>query len=131
VGAQPQQVAGNPIQLGHDDADVLGARRRGHAEELSRWFRKTRGSWKPRDVIHAVERRDELAVGLRFAQLLHTAMQVTDHAFRVQNALTVQLELHLKHAVRRRVLRPHAAVISLVSNNVSLVDIDEITNRWV
>ena len=108
VRSQPEQVAGDPVQLRHDHADVLRAGRRGHAQQFLDGFAVAQAVGDRRDVVHAVERGHELAVGLRLAQLLDAAMEIADDAFRIQHAFAVELQLHLQHAVRRRVLRPHA-----------------------
>ena len=76
-------MAGDPVQLRHDHADVLRARRRGDAEQLLDGFAVTETVGYRRDVVHAVERGHELAVGLRFAELLDAAMQVADDALRI------------------------------------------------
>src|SRR5262249_40020673 len=108
VCSEPEQVTRDPIELGHNDANVLGTRRRLHAKQFLDRFAISKAIRDSSDVIHAIQRRNPLTVGLRFTQLLNTAMQITDHAVRVDIALTVQLELYLKHAVRGRMLRSHA-----------------------
>ena len=71
VRAQPEQVARDPVQFRHDDADVLSARRRLNAKQLLDGFAISEAVGNRGDVVHAVQRGNELAVRLRFAQLLH------------------------------------------------------------
>src|SRR5204863_1512264 len=108
VRSKPQQVASDAVQLRHKDSDVLRTRRRRDAEHLLDRFAESQAIRNGRDVIHAVERWYELAVGLMFAEFLNAAMEVTDDAFRVNDALAIQLQLYLQHTVCGRMLRTHA-----------------------
>ena len=108
VGAQPKQVARDPVQLGHDHTNVLRPRRSGHAEQFLDGLAISEAVGNRGDVVHAIQRGHELSVRLRLAQLFNAAMQISDHALGVDDPLAVELEFHLQHSVRRRVLRPHA-----------------------
>ena len=101
-------MARNTIQLGHDHADVLRARRRRDTEQFLYGFTIAEAVGHRRDVIHPIESGNELAVRLRFAKLLHTAMQIPDHTLRVDDTFAIQLEFHLKHSMCGRVLGTHA-----------------------
>ena len=83
VRSEPEQVAGDAVQFRHDDADVLGARRRGNAEQFFDGFAVAETIRNRRDVVHAIECRNPLAVGLSFAEFLDAAMQVSDDALRI------------------------------------------------
>ena len=108
VRGQPEQVAADTVQLGHDDTYVLSTRRRLDFEHFLDGFAVAETIRNRRNVVHPVQGRKELAVGLVLAQLFDATMQITDHAFGVQNTLTVELELDLQHAVSGGMLRPHA-----------------------
>ncbi len=69
VSTQPEQMAGDAVQLRHDDADVLRARRRRDAEHLLDGFAVSETIGNRRDVVHAIERRNKLAVGLMLRQV--------------------------------------------------------------
>jgi hypothetical protein len=67
VGSEPEQMTGDPVQLGHDDANILSARRRRHAKQLFHCLAITEAIGNGGNIVHAIERRNELSVGLGFA----------------------------------------------------------------
>src|SRR5262245_59258648 len=101
-------MTGNAVQFRHDDADVLRARRSGYSQQLLDGFTISKTIGYRRDVVHAIERRNKLSVSLIFTKLFNTAMEISDHALRIDDTLTVQLQLDLQHPVRGRMLRSHA-----------------------
>ena len=107
VRAQPQQVAGDAVQLREDDADGLRARRRFHVQQLLDRQAVAQAVGDRRHVVHAVHVGIELRVGAVLGDLLHAAMQVADDALGAQHLLAVELEDDAQHAVRGRVLRAH------------------------
>ena len=100
-------MAGEPVQFGENHANVVGAWRRLHVEQL---FHRLTVAQAVRDrcyVIHAIHIRIEHGVGAMFGNLFHPTMEVADHALGAQNFFAVQLEDHTQHAVGRRVLGAH------------------------
>ena len=107
VRAQPEQVAGDALQLGEDRANHARARRRFGAEQFLHRLAVAQAVRNRRHVVHAVHVGRELLVAAVLGDLLHAAVQVADHAFRADDLLAVEAQLHAQHAVRGRVLRPH------------------------
>ena len=105
--AQPQHVAGEPVQFGKNYANVSGAGRSIHIQKFFHRFAIAQAVRHRRYVIHAVHVGIEHGVCAVLGNLLHAAMEVTDHALRPQNLFAVQFQNHTQHAVRRRMLRAH------------------------
>ena len=105
--AQPQQVAGDAVQLREDDAHRLRARRRFHVQQLLHRQAVAQAVGDRGHVVHAVDVGVELRVGAVLGDLFHAAVQVADDAFGAQDLLAIQLEDDAQHAVRGRVLRTH------------------------
>src|SRR5262249_54071528 len=101
VCSEPQQVTRDPIELGHNDANMLGAGWGLYAEQFLDRFAIAKAIRDSSDVIHAIQRGNPLTVGLRFAQLLNTAMQIADHTLSVDNSFAIEFELYLQHPMRR------------------------------
>ena len=59
------------------------------------------------DVVHAIHVGIEHGVGAVLGNLLHSAMEVADHAFGAQNFFAVELEDDAQHAVGGGMLRAH------------------------
>ena len=107
VRPQPQQVAGDPLQLRQNRAHHTRARRRFGAQQFFHRLAVAQPVRNRRHVIHAVHVRRKLLVAAMLRDFLHAAMQVADDALRPDHALAIQFQLHAQHAVRRRMLRPH------------------------
>ena len=107
VRAQPQQVAGDAVQLGEDHAHRLRARRRFDVQQLLHRQAVAQAVGDGRHVVHAVHVGVELRVGAVLGDLFHAAVQVADDAIGAQNLFAIQLEDDAQHAVRGRVLRAH------------------------
>ena len=97
--AQPHLVACQAVQLGQDHADVPGALRRFHAQQLFHRLAVTQPVGNGGDVIHAVNVRIELHVGAVLGDLLDAAMQVPYNTVGAQNLFAVKLEDDSQHAV--------------------------------
>jgi len=107
VRAQPQQVAGDAVQLREDHADRLRARRRFHVEQFLHGQAVAQSVGDGRHVVHAIHVGVELRVGAVLGNLLHAAMQIADDALGSQDLLAIQLENYAQHPVRGGMLRAH------------------------
>ena len=105
--AQPELVAGDAVQFGEDDADMLGARRRFHVEKF---FDRLAVAQTVRDrghVIHAVDIRIEHRISAVLANFLDAAVQIADDALEAQNFFAIEPQNDAQHAVRGGMLRAH------------------------
>jgi len=84
------------------------ARRSCNAEQFFDCLAVTQAIGNRGNVVHSIKRRDELPISLVLAQFLHSTMQISDDALRIDHAFAVQLQLYLQHAVRGGMLRSHA-----------------------
>ena len=118
--AEPEQVRGDPLQLGGDHAQILRALRhfdladllgRQHVGELAR---------HRRDVVGLRRDRRVLRVGQRLGQLLVAAVQIADHRVDADDRFALEREDGAEHAVGRRVLRPHVHRQALAAGVVEL-----------
>ncbi len=100
-------MAGQPVQFGQDHANVLGAARGFHIQQLFYRFAVAQAVRHRRHVIHAIHVRIEHGVGAVLGDFLHSAMEVADHALGAQNLFAVQLQDDAQHAVGGRMLRAH------------------------
>ena len=107
VCAQPQHVTGQAVQLGENDANVLGAARSFYIEQFFNRFAVAQAIRHRRHIVHAIHVGIEHGVGAMLGDLFHSAMEIANHALGAQNFFAVQLENHAQHAVRGGVLRAH------------------------
>ena len=107
VRAQPDEVAGDAVQFGENDADRLRARRRLDAEQFFDRQAVAEAVGDRGDVVHAVHVGGELLIGPVLAEFFNAAVQVADHAVRAEDLFAVELQDYAQHAVRGGVLRPH------------------------
>ena len=106
-GADGNQVAGDPAQLGDDDADVLGALRHFEAgQALDRQGVRPVGGHR-REVVHPVGQDGALDVGAGLAELLGGAVEVAHDRLDADDGLAVELHDEAEHPVGAGVLRPH------------------------
>jgi hypothetical protein len=105
--AQPEKVAGNPVELRQNNARCLGACRGFSADQSFDCEAIAESIRHRRDVIHPVDVRREHRVGAVFRNLLHSAMQIADDALHVFDAFAIELQHDTQHAMRRWVLRTH------------------------
>ena len=111
------QMAVDAVQLRHNDTDVLRTRRCLDARELLDRKRIAEVVVHRRDVVEAIRIGQPLHIRPILEQLFDAAMQIAHDRRRLDNALAVQFQLHLQHAVRRGVLRPHVERIGLASDH--------------
>ena len=107
VRAQPEQVAGDALQLGEDGAHPARPRRRFRAQQFFHRFAVAQAVGDRRHVVGAVHVGSELSIGTGLADFLHPAVQVADDAFRTDDFFPVELQLDAQHAVGGGVLRAH------------------------
>ena len=103
--AEPDQVRGDAVELEVDHPQVLRAR--GHLGLEQRLDRAHIGHRVEvvGEVVHALDDRDHLPVGLVLGRLLDAGVHVADHRFDVAHDLALQRHEQPQHAVRRRVVR--------------------------
>ena len=109
VGREEQQVAGHPVELGHQHADPH--RPLGDllvdAEQLLGGEGERQLVEERAEVVHARDVRAALHVRQRLAGLLHPGVQVADDRLAAQHRLALQLEHQAQHAVGAGVRRAH------------------------
>ena len=113
-------MAGDPVELGREDPDVLGAARHLDVEQLLEGHDRRPLAEQRADVLERVEVGDRLVVVGVLAQLLDAAVEVAEDRVEVDDLLAVELEDDPQHAVGRRVLRPHVDEHLAVAERVEL-----------
>ena len=109
-GADEHVMAGDPVQLGQDDANVLGALRHFQPGQLLDRLAVAQLGVELRQVLRAVLVDQALAIVHRLRQLLGAAVHVADVRHDVDDLLAADGEHHAEDAVSRRVLRPDVDV---------------------
>ena len=106
-GGEPEQVARDPVQLEVDHPQVLRARR--HLEVEQPLDRHAEGHRVEvvGEVVHPLDERDDLPVGLVLARLLDARVDVADDRLHVEDGLALERQQQAQHPVRRRVVRAH------------------------
>ena len=94
-------------QLSGDHADVLGALRRLQAGQLLHRKRIGPVVGQRAKIIQPVSVRHGPQVSRILAYLLVVAMQVTEDGLELHHPFAIQHDIHLEHAMRRGMLRPH------------------------
>ncbi len=105
VSTQEQQVAGDPEELGHhdaDDVDLLGHLDAGQFLDREHVRQVVHHA---AEVVDTVGVRNEAVPGLTLGHLLGTTVVVTDVRYAVDDLFTVQLQDDAERTVRRRVVR--------------------------
>src|SRR5262249_37804245 len=107
AGAEPDEVAGDALQLGQHDARK--PRLLGHvdAQQLLDGERIAKIVAEWREIIHAVGDDQGLEVALILGGLLDAGMQIANVWLRLDDRLAIQREHQPQHAMRRRVLWSH------------------------
>ena len=105
AGAEPDQVRGDAVQLEMDHAQVLAAGR-----DLDLEQRLDGGAVGHRvevvgQVVHALDDRDDLPVGLVLGRLLDPRVHVADDRFDVAHDLPLERHQQAQHAVGGGVMR--------------------------
>ena len=118
--AEEQGVAGDPVQLGREDPDVLGAARHLDVQQLLEGEHRRPLVEQRADVLERVRVADRLVVVGVLAQLLDAAMEIAEHRVEVDDLLAVELEDDPQDAVGRGVLRPHVDEHLAVAERVEL-----------
>ncbi len=118
--AEEQRVAGDPVELRREHADVLGATRDLHVQQLLERHDARPLAEQRAHVLQRVEVADGLVVVRVLAQLLDAAMEVPQHRVEIDHLLAVELEDHPQHAVGRGVLRTHVDEHLAVTERVEL-----------
>ena len=108
VRAEPDQVAGDALQLGDQHADVLDALRHLDAEQpLDRQAERQAVGLRA-EVVHPLDERDHLLPLLLLGGLLDAGVQVADRGVGAETTVSPdELQHQPQHAVRAGVLRPH------------------------
>ncbi len=109
VRPQAHQVAGDPLQLHEQDADVFHALRHRSFDAEQPLDREAEGK-RVRlraEIIHPLDERDHLLPLLLFGRLLDAGVEKPDRRSRGDDRLTGELHHDVQHAVRAGVLRPH------------------------
>ena len=107
MGAEPQQVRGDALQLRQDDPDVLGARRHLDVQQALHRTAVAEVLGNCRHVVEPVGQWLDHRIGAMFAELLDAPVQVADDRTHLGDLLTVELQLETEHPVGRGVLRAH------------------------
>ena len=113
-------MAGDPVELRREDADVLGAARDLDVEQLLEGHDAGPLAEQRADVLERVEVADRLVVVGVLAELLDAAVEVAEDRVEVDDLLAVELEDDPQHAVGRRVLGAHVDEHLAVAERVEL-----------
>ena len=105
--AEPDQVAADAGQLGHDHADALGTDGGGLAEQLLHRQRVAQVVAERAQVVHAVGERDRLVVGQPLEVLLEAGVEVAHVGVAVADHLALDPQHQPQHAVGAGVLGAH------------------------
>ena len=105
-GSKPEQVVGDAVEFQHQHPDV--ARPLGHRDvrQFFRGVHHDRLVEHPRRIVHAAHVGHEHHVRAVLGDLLHAAMEVTDHRFAVDHVLTIEGDHEPQHPVHGGVVGP-------------------------
>ena len=107
VGANPQAMAGDPLQLAQNRAHVARAARHLERHQLLDRLAVADVAGRRGDVVHPVGQQDDLRPVAVFAELLDPPVQVADHDVGVDHLLAVEPQHDPQHAVGARMLGAH------------------------
>ncbi len=127
AGREPQQVRGDPVELHVRDAQVLRARRDVDLEQRLDGPDVGHRVEVVREVVHPLDERDDLPVGLVFAVLLDAGVHVADDRLDVAHDLALERRDQPQHAVRGRVVRAEVERQQLVV--LGVLDVGELDAR--
>jgi hypothetical protein len=123
---QPHQVRHDPVELEVDHAQVLGARGHLHLGQfLDRRAERHRVEVVG-EVVHALDHRDDLPVGLVLCRLLDPRVHVADDRFHVSHDLALQRHQQPQHAVRGGVVRAEVQRQELLRGALALAALLEL-----
>ena len=107
VGAQPDEVGGNPAELGEDDADVLSAFRNLATKQLFNCESVGEVVAVSVEIVHAVRHGNALQILLVLGFLFHSGVEVADDALTLDDRFAVKLSNDSEDTVGGWVLGPH------------------------
>jgi hypothetical protein len=110
--AGPEHVRVQALQLRHDDANVLRARRRREAGQLLHGLAKREGVDVGADAADALHQRDDLNVVARFGQVLDAAEVEADMQLGVADGFAFADHVQLVGFFERRVVRAHGDFVA-------------------
>ena len=88
------------VQLCHDDANVLRTRRCFNTRKLLHGKRIAEIIVHRRNVIEAIRIGEALCIRPVLKQFFNAAIEIAHDRCRLDDALTIKLELHLQHTMR-------------------------------
>ena len=118
AGGERDPVRRHPVDLHHQHADQLRARRHVDAQQLLHGQAVRGLVVERREVIGAGQERDALRPRAVFGVLLDARVQVANHDAHVGDRLALEFEHQPQHAVRGRVLRSHVEDEPLLGDRV-------------
>ena len=83
-------MAGQAVQFGQNNANILRARRRLHAEQLFHGFAVSQSVRDRGNIIHPVDVGIEHRVGPVLGDFFHAAVEIADDAFEAQTFFAVE-----------------------------------------
>ncbi len=107
VGGGGDQVAGDPVELGHQHADGVGPGRELDSQQLLHSQRVAELVVQRSQVVHAGDVGAALQVGERLGGLLHAGVEVADDGLDPPDDLAFELEVEPQYPVCRRMLGTH------------------------
>ena len=107
MSAEPQEVAGDPLQLRQNRSNHARARWSFHNQQFFHCLAISQAAADSRDIVHAVDVRSKLLIRAVLCDFLNAPVQISDDALRADDTLSIELQLDAQHAVRGRMLRPH------------------------
>jgi hypothetical protein len=105
AGGDPEQMRGDPVQLEMDHPEPLSALRHLLVEQLLDRHAERHRVEVVREVVHALDERNDLPVLLVLAALLDSGVDVADDRLHVAHDLALERREQPQHSVRCRVVR--------------------------
>ena len=100
-------MADDPLDLRHDRAQIFCAVRHGDIHEFFDRAAVRKIVVHRTDIVEPVGMGNKLVIGAVFRELLHTAVQISQHGGRLDEAFTFQFEDHFQHPMGGGVLGTH------------------------
>src|SRR5258708_2541010 len=104
---EPQEMAGDSLQLRQDGSNHARAGWGFHQEQFFDCFAISQAAADSRDVVHTVDVRSKLLICPILCNFLNAPVQISDDALGADYALAVELQLDAQNAVCGRMLLPH------------------------
>ncbi len=115
--AGPENMRVQALELGHDDANVLGARRRSEAGELLHGLAEREGVNVRADAADALHERDDLDVVARFGQMLDAAEVETDVQLGIGDGFAFADHVELVRFFEAGMVRAHGDFVAHFSTS--------------